>query len=499
VTYAKDVQSELDRGNILLNHVFRPEHEIYRNPDTPVVLTSQDLKPDAFIQKAERAIEEELGKIHAFADGFDLYMRRENYAQASFMLHQVLELGYRLAEKIIIGQAKLSHSIRNHQLFIHPHAPQIGKLFESEEEVLILFKLDQAYKDARYDLGYHLSKQELEVAHAKSQVLLQHIQQQRQLLSEELLQHCPSPSHTVPHTCTVPLAAPDPRSDKTIVSTKASDRDLILSAIHQTMDCGHIYCFGYWSTVRQLYNSITLREEQLQQRHYYLVVTTEGEVDDFLQQQHIINSNLPTALRITLICIRMEDFQKNIAKGDTFYCQIAHSSERWQENGVSSIHFSTDIPIRPLQPSDMLKHWEYRHQNAINLMRAWENGLYTGGESAGCYVYALALEQICLGMIQIFLGYTPKSGNLNHLLELCHCITPLPREIFCLDSKTEAQVFRALVEAQHQFRFNINYSADSCDLLLLADRINAFIEKAGAMVTSRLAEIQVPDMEYQGQ
>ncbi|WP_270089254.1 hypothetical protein [Sphingobacterium sp. SYP-B4668] len=498
LSYSKEMQMELNRGNIRLASIFRLKNEIYRNPNADQIIDVVEMDKETLLHKSYGALQEEFTKINAFGDGFELYMRQENYAQASFMLHQVLELGYRLAERIIIGQVKASHSIKNHQLFVHPHAQEIGELFINEEEILILFKLDESYKAARYDFGFTLEKAELDLAYAKAQILILFIEQQHQKLVDEInslqVSGLQLPTGLLGNGTSISDSA---AFESTGVSSISSHRDLITNAVIEYLDCLQIYCFSCLSTTRQQYNCITLGEEGHNRHHYFLVVITTHLVGRILDKQFAINNRLPDHIRVTLICSHKKSFQKKIAQGHPFYHRIAYSSEKWLQSECIHTYMPEEIPLASSCDVYKLEQWQYHHQNAINLMRAWESGLYTDGEAAASFAYAKALEQICLGLITVFLGYTPKSINLNYLIELCLSITPLPNVVFCLDSKNEATLFRTLAEVQNTFSFNPKYKVNGSNLFILEDRINIFIEQTHKLVTSQIKDLQEIATEYQ--
>src|SRR5690606_368222 len=98
-----------------------------------------------------------------------------NCGQAAFMLHQVIEQGYRAAENLVMGKEKISHSLRNHQEYIAPFCPELGVLFEKQHEVSIMGKLDESYSSARYDHDFSMSKEDLAIAANKVNELIAYV------------------------------------------------------------------------------------------------------------------------------------------------------------------------------------------------------------------------------------------------------------------------------------------------------------------------------------
>jgi len=79
------------------------------------------------------------------------------------MLHQVIELGYRSVEVLLIGREKISHSIRSHQKFLEAYDPELANIFdeEDESEMALLNLLEESYGAVRYEQDYRIEKDEL--------------------------------------------------------------------------------------------------------------------------------------------------------------------------------------------------------------------------------------------------------------------------------------------------------------------------------------------------
>lgn len=185
VLFPEDANRQLNQGNIRAALIFHPDNRVYENPSPGTRVVFQEVNYQKRYKKATQYFEKEIAKLHAFEQGYRLYMDSENYSQASFMLHQVLELGFRLAENLIMGKAKMTHSIQKHQAYIRSFSPEMGSLF-AEDAWNILRKLDESYSAARYDHDFSVSKEDLLWAANKAKELLVYLMAFNQDLLDEI-------------------------------------------------------------------------------------------------------------------------------------------------------------------------------------------------------------------------------------------------------------------------------------------------------------------------
>ncbi|UNY97871.1 HEPN domain-containing protein [Zhouia spongiae] len=139
-----------------------PSSLIYKSPDAEGELINLTID-DKVITNIRAGFKRECDKINSFMDGAIFFLKKENYPQAAFMLHQCIELWYRYASLFIMGKERKSHSIKELQTYIRIFVPELGILFhtEIEEERHLLKQLDEAYVNARYGNNYHINRDQI--------------------------------------------------------------------------------------------------------------------------------------------------------------------------------------------------------------------------------------------------------------------------------------------------------------------------------------------------
>jgi len=109
--------------------------------------------------------EKEIEKVRAFRKGAIPFMDEGNFELAGFMLHQTLEMGYRLAEHFFLGHTHKGHSIREHQNFIGDFSSAFGEIFpqDIEEDIRLLNKLDKSYVKSRYSKDFIIEEEQVDL------------------------------------------------------------------------------------------------------------------------------------------------------------------------------------------------------------------------------------------------------------------------------------------------------------------------------------------------
>lgn len=166
------MKKQMREGNLFFIRVCQSRNLVYSNEEH-IELPSENIDMEKVMAVAKERFETECTKIRAFREGTDFYYDKEDYPQAAFMLHQSLEIAFRLAEILVTGKEKICHSIAEHQKYVRDFIPRLGILFDpgNEEENRLLQLLDHAYKEVRYGYDYQIGKEELLLLQEKYRLL----------------------------------------------------------------------------------------------------------------------------------------------------------------------------------------------------------------------------------------------------------------------------------------------------------------------------------------
>lgn len=488
VSYPSDVNRKIKQGNIRATLMCHPENMVYENPalKSPVIIP--EINYAEWYESAIIFFNKESSRITAFEEGYSFYLNKENYSQASFMLHQVIELGYRAAENIIMGKEKISHSLRQHQNYILPFCPELGNLFDKQNERAVLEKLDEAYKAARYDHDFALSKEDLFIAYAKSKELITFIIScNNELLAEIQFQQKFEKELEVAirlDETSVPVLVDMP---SIVVTPTTTIQETIIEKIGTIVTPLAVYCFSHLSrSETRSQQLLDLQQNDQIFNRYYLVVIHDQYVDNPIHINQSINQMLPQETEVLIEFFNKAQFAKRLPADETFFQTVLDSADLWYgdvSDLKSEMIIQTSVNVANLRSSQRII------RNANNLIAAAEQGIGTSSEESCAMLLGISIEQLCLGLLKVLIDYRPVQYNLMHLIKLTEAVSPLAYQSLCVMVPEERDKIKVLNNALQQFRFNSRYVVDDSDHYVLVDRARIFAQKLADIIENHFANV----------
>lgn len=93
-----------------------------------------------------------------------------------------------------------------------------------------------------------------------------------------------------------------------------------------------------------------------------------------------------------------------------------------------------------------------------------------------------ACVQLALGLIRIFMEYTPNQFGLRYLLDLCGYFSDLPERIFNISTPENARRFKMLCAPSSMLNHWIKLNAEEADFLYLLDAAQQFLKLSEELV-----------------
>ncbi|MCF0075352.1 HEPN domain-containing protein [Dyadobacter sp. CY261] len=157
-----DIHQALTSGQVYFSMACTSENLVYQRSPSPL--------PKVLPEALERLIEQSrhgftmgMSKARKFFEGAEYYRQISEYALSMFLLQQAAETTFRTTAIALYGSERRTHSIRSLKRFNHRLAPQLNNIFpgDSPDEERLLQLLEDAYLEARYNLHYQISDQDL--------------------------------------------------------------------------------------------------------------------------------------------------------------------------------------------------------------------------------------------------------------------------------------------------------------------------------------------------
>jgi hypothetical protein len=267
-----------------------------------------------------------------------------------------------------------------------------------------------------------------------------------------------------------------------------SQQKELMEVITDHVKTSAIYCFG---KNKITYNSNkTLcpdKEEQKEHIHLYLLVfvqeTKENATSDICDK---IKTKTHGSITATILMHQVRNLRKSCDDQQFFFWQIMQNAELLFQDVEKPPYLTiSEIPKRNLKSAS-----NYIASRKTNISTIW-NWVYNDDSYSSDEVKTSSLhqivEQICLSLIRVFMGYTPNHFGLEHLFNLCEYFTTITADFFPRITQEDKSMFKLLKQQPSTLRFSKANDVSYLYYELLEERCGKFKNQAEIVIEKELS------------
>lgn len=267
-----------------------------------------------------------------------------------------------------------------------------------------------------------------------------------------------------------------------------SQQKELMEVITDHVKTSAIYCFG---KNKITYNSNkTLcpdKEEQKEHIHLYLLVfvqeTKENATSDICDK---IKTKTHGSITATILMHHVRNLRKSCDDQQFFFWQIMQNAELLFQDVEKPPYLTiSEIPKRNLKSAS-----NYIASRKTNISTIW-NWVYNDDSYSSDEVKTSSLhqivEQICLSLIRVFMGYTPNHFGLEHLFNLCEYFTTITADFFPRITQEDKSMFKLLKQQPSTLRFSKANDVSYLYYELLEERCGKFKNQAEIVIEKELS------------
>ncbi len=459
---AGEWQNQLRQGSLYYTYASLPQHELYAGSKKGNPLFSHKAIT-GLLELAELNYEKCRKGSDEFREGVTNFLTKDDYGQATFMLHQFLELRLKGFQATVVINSGKSHNVEHLMKGIRSVAPQLQAIFPYDSPSVELFRmLDQSYTKAKKQesveitpdkFGILLDKCQCAVVEMDSMVatMVERIKAYRKQLPGEVQQPIEKQIIATKEE-QLPLAASakvtqtiyEDFSDFPWPERYKQDANTLLDAIRQKHNPEQITMLNYYSggfSGNNLFQQNGHEEKQEAKIELYLVVLMKNKGPfDFRS----LKVGLVSAM---IVFMRIDSVEKKLVEGNRFVNTL------WTKGRVLR-RKSAFTPSFNAGEVD----WKAEHERVSN---SWENA------------------KVCMGNLN---GVIQNTAALTHDIGLL-----LLRNLMEIGVQTYLQCVVGSVPRQLGLAELIDWSG-------IADRtLLDFVYPAGRTATERMYFILNPE------
>lgn len=168
------LRQTLEQDHLFYSLVCQKKNRLYTCGGNELPQTRSDVLLQ-IKEKAERTCALDTPRITAFMDGARFYWSAGNLPMTVFMLHQVIELTFRMIQRVFGRSCRHTHLIRAHLNRCRMFTPHLCALFSTGSKVdqQLISLLSDAYLNVRYRESFTITYLQLATLFSRTERLLE--------------------------------------------------------------------------------------------------------------------------------------------------------------------------------------------------------------------------------------------------------------------------------------------------------------------------------------
>ncbi|TDE42228.1 hypothetical protein E0I26_13830 [Flavobacterium rhamnosiphilum] len=265
----------------------------------------------------------------------------------------------------------------------------------------------------------------------------------------------------------------------------------VKNIIVESISISGMYCFGKKKKIQSVLNPFSENSSKKDKHtHFYLLVlTNEYIINAVADISDIVKTKTEGRYTVTLLLHKAKSVHFLTPHQLYFYHEVLTKGYKVYEH--ENVLLNIDFNETPKRKVDYLRsYWKNRIKIAETFLRSENQIDYTDTGFVQESMMHIAVEQICLGLINVFLGYHPDHFSMAYLFDICEVFTPLTSDVFPRTTSEDKKLFDLLKAHPSALRWGSTKRSCLLDTELLEKRCNLFHERACELVEKELERLE---------
>jgi hypothetical protein len=264
--------------------------------------------------------------------------------------------------------------------------------------------------------------------------------------------------------------------------------DALLKAVSliitKRVNANALYCFGRHSTT--IHNSSAVVREAAVHKdviHYYLLLFTNANTLNLgADLSQLIAFKTNGACSVTLLIHKPKSVAPRNSNLYHFFRQVLTVGDLVYQCEKQPVYLEDMSSARNYVASE--RYWQQCYFRAKALLDVATHVAVNDADLLKATLFNQATSLLCLGLIEVFLGYRPNYFSLDFLFGLCRHFTRVADDVFPRSTAEEISLFQLLNSSPACLRHRSNLGKKADLLPLLESRCFQFLQE-----TNILAEV----------
>ncbi len=228
--------------------------------------------------------------------------------------------------------------------------------------------------------------------------------------------------------------------------------------------------------------------------HYCLLMVTDSNTRIDHEVQDYCNGLYEDGT-VTIICHGQEAIAEALQKNSRFFITVYSIGELiYSYDGITLFSLTQRIDLTHASVKAN-KHFNHRITLAEGFLTGAKECFSNKQFNVCTFMLHQVVEQCCIGLIRVHLGYRSEVHNLNRLLRLCNSFSAVPYNMFLTGQQLDDGLFDILVKSYSQARYGNSFLVDEIDAKCLFEKISVFVELTKQMCKLKIVELEKLESE----
>jgi len=232
--------------------------------------------------------------------------------------------------------------------------------------------------------------------------------------------------------------------------------------------------------------------------NYCLLMVTESATRVDHQVQDFSNFHYKDGT-VCILCHSEESIVEAIKANNRFFLTVYSTGQvLYSRDGMTNFEFPEKfIPTQSAKKAK--KHFDHRMPIAEGFLHGAAECLAQKDFNVSTFMMHQVVEQCCILLLRVHLGYRSEVHNLLRMLRLCTSFSERPLKTFLSGSPEDERTFNFLVKSYSGSRYGNGFSVPENDAQILYNRITSFIVLVKELCASKIEEMEQEALEYKEQ
>ena len=251
-----------------------------------------------------------------------------------------------------------------------------------------------------------------------------------------------------------------------------------------------IYAFGFRNNTNSASSLLSTQSNIVTGSHHFdlLVFSNKAFPNGGSNIANTIAENSNKTITALVLLHKVTDLATKQASQQWFFDTVLRYGQRLCLDKAAPPYLLNSMPTRDLETDTA--YWHKCVAVAQFHLQAAADSEHIDITLCKIALLNTAATQIALGLLRVFLGYTPNEFGLKYLLQLCGNLTDLPSQLFHQQTPEAIRRYKMLCAPTSMLNHWTRLNAAEQDFLWLFDACTAFLQLATELVAPELQRLE---------